>query len=289
MKKKWAAFTYPDQAFDHAGPALKRAWPRLHQGDREPYPDAKRVALLLAGSPAAKKGAGKAGSDPEALAGQLQEAWRLFHRGDFQAAADLGAALGPLGAPVASKATGIYATYLEDDAAARLALLDAAIRRAEAARDALPEDPNANYFVGYLLGRYSQCISVLEALAKGLGSRVKSALDRTLKLEPEHAEAHSASGTYHAEVIDKVGALVGSLTYGASKEKALAHYARAAECGPKSPIVRVEHAGGVIMMYGRSRRAEAEKLYAEAAKMKPSDAMERLDIELAKRRLAELG
>jgi hypothetical protein len=82
---------------------------------------------------------------------------------------------------------------------------------------------------------------------------------------------------------------VGSLTYGASKDKALAHYAKAAEHGPRSPIVRVEHAGGLILMYGRSRREEAGKLYAAAAKMKPADAMERLDVELAKRRLAEFA
>lgn len=288
MKKKWKAFPHPDEGFDYAGPALKRTWTRLHQGDREPFPDAKRVAGLLAASPAAKKGAGKAASDPDALAEQLQEAWRLFHRGDFQAAAELGAKLGPLGTAVASKATGIYATYLEDDEPARLAILDRAIEHAEAGRLALPEDANANYFVGYLLGRYSQCISVLQALSQGLGGRVKKALDRTLELEPEHAEAHSASGTYHAEILDKVGALVGSLTYGASKDKALAHYAKAAEYAPRSPIVRVEHAGGLLMMYGRSRKEEAARLYTAATKLKPADAMERLDIELARSRLAEL-
>jgi hypothetical protein len=40
------------------------------------------------------------------------------------------------------------------------------------------------------------------------------------------------------------------------------------------------------MLFGKSRLAEAEKLYQEAAACKPEDAMERLDVERAKAELA---
>ena len=36
------------------------------------------------------------------------------------------------------------------------------------------------------------------------------------------------------------------------------------------------------MLFGRSRLKDAEKLYAEAVACKPADAMEKLDVELAK-------
>ena len=38
-------------------------------------------------------------------------------------------------------------------------------------------------------------------------------------------------------------------------------------------------------MFGKSKIAEAEKLYREAAKSTPADAMERLDVEHAKSEL----
>ena len=102
----WAAFPFDAKGFTHAGDALKKAWPKLHAGDCEPFPDAKRAAALL-------KAAGKAAPklDADALATALQEAWRAFHRGDFKAAFEAGEALGPVGASVAAKAIGIHATY----------------------------------------------------------------------------------------------------------------------------------------------------------------------------------
>ena len=44
-------------------------------------------------------------------------------------------------------------------------------------------------------------------------------------------------------------------------------------------------ANGLIMLHGKSKVKEAEKLYAEAAKHKPVDAMERLDVEQARAEL----
>ena len=43
----------------------------------------------------------------------------------------------------------------------------------------------------------------------------------------------------------------------------------------------------MIMMQGKAKMNEAEKLYQEAAKCKPADAMERLDVELAKSELED--
>ena len=75
-KSAWAAFPHDAKGYAYAGDALKKAWPKLHAGDCEPFPDAKRAAALL-------KAAGKAAPklDAEALAEALQEAWRAFHRG----------------------------------------------------------------------------------------------------------------------------------------------------------------------------------------------------------------
>ncbi|HEX5675319.1 MAG TPA: hypothetical protein VFX83_08060, partial [Azonexus sp.] len=83
-------------------------------------------------------------------------------------------------------------------------------------------------------------------------------------------------------IIDKVGSMVGGLTYGAKKEAGEKHFRTALELNPDSAIAHTEYADGLIMLFGRSRLKDAEKLYAEAIACKPADAMEKLDVELAK-------
>ena len=127
-KSGWAAFPHDAKGYAYAGDALKKAWPKLHAGDCEPFPDGKRAAALL-------KAAGKAAPklDADVLAEALQDAWRAFHRGDFKAAFDAGDKLGPVGASVTVKAIGIHAAYLVDDEAEQLKRYEQAAKLAEAA------------------------------------------------------------------------------------------------------------------------------------------------------------
>jgi tetratricopeptide (TPR) repeat protein len=125
----------------------------------------------------------------------------------------------------------------------------------------------------------------VKALAQGFGGKIKDALTTAMKLEPKHADANIAYGAYQAEVIDKVGALVAGMTYGAKKDSALEHFERALKLNADSAIARVEYANGLILLFGKSRLDDAQKLYEQAAACKPADAMERLDVELARSEL----
>jgi tetratricopeptide (TPR) repeat protein len=157
--------------------------------------------------------------------------------------------------------------------------------RAEAQARSEPKNANAHYLYAYAAGRYSQRISVVKALSQGYGGKIRAALEKTMALQPRHAEAHIAMGAYHAEIIDKVGALVGGLTYGANAREGEKHFRKALELAPDSPIARIEMANGMVMMHGRKMVEEAGTLYAEAAKLDPRDAMEKLDVENAKAEL----
>ena len=125
-------------------------------------------------------------------------------------------------------------------------------------------------------------LALVKALAQGIGGRVKASLDKALKLEPNHADAHIALGTYHAEIVSKVGGMLASLTYGASKEEAMKHFALARKLLLDSAIARIEEANGLVMLFGKAKLAEAEKLYKEAGRCKPADAMQKLDAEHAR-------
>ncbi len=256
MSKAWKKFPHAERYVPDAA-SLRKHWPRLHRGDREPLP--KSVAA--------------------------QEAWRLFHAGAFGDAVRVGREAGGAGVNAAIKAQAVYATYLETAAAAKLALLEEAVQWADARRAEAARDANAHYLYAFSLGRYSQGISVAKALARGFGGRIRDALVTALEQQPRHAEAHTAFGAYHAEVIAKVGALVGGMTYGAKKDTALEHYRKALELHPESAIAHVEYANGLLLLFGKARLAEAEKLYRTAAACTPADAMERLDIERARSEL----
>jgi len=193
---------------------------------------------------------------------------------------------GGAGITVANKAQAIYANYLEKSEKTKLALFMEVAERAEAQATDDPKNANAHYFMAYALGRYSQGISVAKALAQGLGGKVKGALETAIKLQPKHADAHIALGAFHAEVIDKVGSLLGR-TQGASKDTGLAMYKQALKLNPTSAIAMIEYANGLVMLEGDKKMKEAEKLYADAASCTPMDAMERLDVEMAKAELED--
>ncbi len=274
--KKWVKFPHTSAAYDYAGAKLAKGWERLHAGDQEPFPDKKHVAALQKRYPKMKEA-----GDAEAISIALQDAWRDFHRGEFQKAAEAGEGLGVIGATVANKAEGIYATYLAKEAD-RGAHFERCAKRAEAAIAAMPDEANAHYFHAFALGRYSQTISITKALAQGLGGKIKESLERTLKLAPKHAEAHTAMGLYHAEIIDKIGALVGGLTYGAKADTGMKHFQEALKLTPQSPIAHIEYGNGLLMIYGKKRAPDVVKAYEAAVVLKPADAMEALDIDQAK-------
>lgn len=255
---KWTAFPHTgDYAFDAA--SLKKNWPRLHQGDCEPLP--KEAAVL--------------------------QAWVMFHNGEFQKAAEAGLKAGGAGITVANKATSIYANYLESKEKTKLDLFMEVAERAEAQQAAEPKNANAYYWQAYALGRYGQGISVAKALAQGLGTKVKNALEQAIKLSPKHADAHIALAAFHAEVIDKVGSLIGGMTYGAKKDQGLSLFREALKLNPTSAIAMIEYANGMVMLEGDKKMKEATKLYEQAAASQPLDAMERLDVEMAKSELED--
>ncbi len=259
---KWTAFAFKDAHYSLDAAALKKQWARLHVGDAEPWPQDEAV----------------------------QAAWALFHAGEFQKAHDAGlkaAAAGQsAGITVANKAQSIYANYLEKNEKTRLAMFQEVAARAEALAAEEPKNPAAHYWMAYALGRYSQGISVAKALAQGLGSRVKTALETTIKLQPRHADAHIVLGAFHAEVIDKVGKLLGR-TQGADAATGLKMFQQALKLNPGSAIAMTEYANGLVMLEGDKRMKEAEKLYADAAACEAADAMERLDVEAARAELED--
>jgi hypothetical protein len=250
---RWTEFA-PKGHFDFDRKSVAKHWLRLHARDQEARPE-----------------------DPALL-----DAWALFHSGHFFEARRLGLSLGELGITVANKATCVYARQLEPNEAQRLDLYQWVSERAVKQTLNQPDNPNAHFLLAYSLGRYSQGISVAKALAQGMGSRIKTALETTIALQPLHADAHFALGAFHAEIIDKVGALIGGMTYAARKDVSLNMFEQGLKLQPHSPVGLVEYAMALVMLEGDDRQEEATAHCQRAAQLAALDAQEYLDIARAK-------
>jgi hypothetical protein len=254
----WTAFSYTPK-FRFTSKSIIKHWGRLHAGDREPLP---QDDVLLS-------------------------AWAMFHRGEFEQAVKTGLSVGMAGFNVANKATCIYANLLEPREKTKLDLFLQVSERASEQIVAQPTNANAYYLQAYALGRYSQGISVAKALAKGLGGKVKSALETAIRLEPMHADAHIALGTFHAEVIDKVGPLIGNMTYGAKKDAGLRLLEYGLSLYPESPSALLEYAHGMVLLDSEHYAEHITPLYQRVLALKPLDAPDRLCVELARAEMAE--
>jgi tetratricopeptide (TPR) repeat protein len=145
-----------------------------------------------------------------------------------------------------------------------------------------PQNANAWYWHAYALGRYSQGISVAKALAQGLGGKVKESLEKAIALSPKHADARIALGTFHAEVIDKVGALIGGMTYGAKKDTGLQLFQEALRLNPGSAIGMIEYANALVMLEGDKKCRKPRSCMNRPLPVSPDGAMERLDVAMAR-------
>ena len=72
------------------------------------------------------------------------------------------------------------------------------------------------------------------------------------------------------------------MTYGVKKDTSLALFKQALTLNPGSAIGMTEYANGMVMLEGDKRMKEATQLYEQAAACEPLDAMERLDVEMAR-------
>ncbi|MCL1961644.1 MAG: hypothetical protein FWG56_07725 [Desulfovibrionaceae bacterium] len=241
-----------DYPFDAA--RVRAQWARLHAPDAEPLPEDEAVL----------------------------QAWALFHGGQFEAAEAAGLAAGWAGVPVANRAAAAYAALLEPHEKPRMDLYQRIHARARAHAAQRPREASAWYWQGCALWRYAQDIHIARALAQGIGSQVRGALETALELAPAHALAHAALGGFHAQVIDKVGPLVAAMTYGANASAALAHLRQAQRLAPDSAAVLLDFAAALIMLDSQAHLAEATRLQEQAAQVQARDAAERLWVELAR-------
>jgi len=281
----WKPFSQAAAAFDYAGERLREAWPRLHAGDRETFPDEAGIAEALAAE--ARLGDHLLGTDAPAIANSLGDAWRAYHRGDFRRAWELGTDAGPLGTSVAVAAAGVHARFLVQDQRERVACCETLVQRASDTIDLLPLNPNSHFRYAWALGLLGREVSTVQVLTEGLGSKLHAALEAALELDSDHAEAHSALGLYHAQVIEKIGAALAKLTWRVNPEAAEAHLRTATRLTPDAPSAWIGLGIGLELLDAKAHAAESSDALRMATGIQPIDARQALEIGYANRRSQE--
>ncbi len=247
--------TDPDFILTLSKSELKERWPQLHQADLAQLPS-----------------------------GDLLDAWLAFHQGHFADAARMGRGLGIKGLPVLLRSVVAYTDYIcENDNVSTELLNDAYLHGVNLCEDS-HFDYNCEFTTALTMGRYSQSISVTKALHQGMGGKIKSRLSAVLEHQPKHAEAHMAMALYHAEIINKVGATLGGITYGAKAKLAHEHIDQALSLAP-TPINLIEAGNAYILLKEKDAVSQATELYQQAANQKPLDALQAMDIDFAQSQL----
>lgn len=230
------------------------SWDKLHAADLEPLPS-----------------------------GYVLDAWLLFHNGHFADAAKAAIKLEADGVSVLIRSVVAYTDYLSEDEDECTTLLEQAYLYGEAYCD---ENNTCQFTTALAMGRYSQSISITKALTKGLGGKVKNLLTAVLDHQPNHAEAHLAMAMYHAEIIDKVGATLGGLTYGANAKTAQKHIDQSLDLVPNA-INLIEAGNAILLLKGDKGMDKATAYYEQAAAVKPLDALQSMDVDFAASQLEE--
>lgn len=256
---EWQACPIDMSDLDLSGDGLRQHWDAMHVGFPETFPQDAAV----------------------------QEAWRQYHLGQFAKAYETGMAAGGAGVVPALFAATIQAQYVEKDDKRRAALFKQAMKGCEEAEDKGLISANLHYIHAVAMGRYSQSISIIEALAQGFGGRIKEQLQKCLELDDTHAEGHATFGGWHAAISDQAGALMGRMLYGATQDGAHEHYDLAVSNAPQALIPRTEYSRGLEVMYGE-KEPDIRKHLEQAMQLPAIDAMQRLDQQMARERLASL-
>lgn len=289
----WKPFPYDQSAFDYSGDKLRAAWPRLTRGfGSYPFPDADWVIKMASSHPealsktAAANGAfsGKP-EEAQAYAAKLQEVWRKVFHGDFAEAKKDGLALGVGGQVPAMFAQVLYAMFLAPNQNEKQRLLEEVISYTDQAGPLLNADPIAQFGRAYAKARLAEELPVPVVLKRGYTSEIPKELDAILAKQPNQPYALALYGGYQAGVIRKVGKMVGRMTYGVSTDKMEQFFARSFRASDDLPIGHYEYANALGYIYGDDQQQKALDQLKQAIAIKPSTAMEALEVAHAQKLL----
>ena len=129
--------------------------------------------------------------------------------------------------------------------------------------------------------------SVPVVLKRGYTTQIPSELKALLAKQPQQPFALALYGGYEADVIRKVGKLVGKMTYGVSADKMETYFQRSFQARDDLPIGHYEYANALTYVYGDDEEQKVIEHLERAVAIKPISAMEALEVAHAQKLLTQ--
>lgn len=246
----------------YADGELKSQWHKLHADDAIEYPSAENIQALL--HPYMETELKQEvlpvdfDGDYSSLALATQQAWRLFHAGQYKDAYALADTLGLAGLLPKLRSLAINHHYFVTSRKERQVTFAALIREIERAQTTYKLESAPIYLLkAFAIGRYGQEINPVSAFAKGLGGKLKRNIYKAAELAPNNTEAIMFKAVFDAEAINYAGSITGKLLYGASKKRARAYFKRAMSAAPDSTALLLEYGKACLYICPRKERGKA--------------------------------
>jgi tetratricopeptide (TPR) repeat protein len=202
----------------------------------------------------------------------LGTAKELFAQGEFSKAAQMAIGFNTSeGYALAARAINVKAQILKSEQ--QLLHYQLAQNYAQKALDLNAKNPDAHLEFARAIGEIGVIEGLAAALAKGVGNRVRDALNTALAIDPDHAEALLALGMWHVSVAAQ-GSLA-ALIYGASAADGERLIQKAIAQEPKRIGFRLTYAKALVL---QNNRAKALGQLEYALQINPKDAEEKINL-----------
>ena len=218
----------------------------------------------------------------------IDAARTVFDEGRYLAAADMAESLDTSeGYALAAEALAVHGHYIAPDAD-KQPLLQRARSLADKAVALDETSAEARFQVAHAMGRYAQSIGPTKALRQGFVGGSREAIEAALEIDPDMAEARLSLASWHADVVDGFGRMLGRMTYGATVQAAIDNYERTLELAPDEKVAYVEFARGLAAIGGRKDRARVHELLTRALELPVRNDFDRIIHERAAKHLESL-
>lgn len=247
----WQPYPKDLPQFDYSGDKLKQNWDTLTMGIKQPFPDKDFIIAMskkypqlqqhllnLAAQPDAHP-ALKAllEHDPKPLAAAIQQAWRYHYEGKFQQSYELGMQLGAAGSTPAIYSKLMYSNFMLHSAAEKLESFNALATLAEEFLSLTPGYDFGEFGLVYAHVRILEHLKTSAALGTGfLGSTQKTLRQFTAR-HPENSLYPTTLGGVRAGVVERVGSMVGRISYGATEKNTIASFQQALAIEDRLPVI----------------------------------------------------
>lgn len=246
---------------------MAKKYPQLHEYmlEQARNPDAHpALKALLAG-------------DTTPLAQAVQQVWRLHYAGKFKESYAEGMKLGVAGAVPAIYSKLMYGTFMVQDPQEKLAIFRDAADESQALLPMTPGYDFAEFGLLYARVRILERLNTTAALATGfLGSTQKSLKEFTVR-NPQVSLYPTTLGGIQAGVVERVGSMIGRITYNATEGKTIEHFEEALKIEDNLPVIYNEYIVALNRINPKKHHDRIQKLSAQCHQLQPFSAEEALN------------